>query len=58
MKYPLKRSMLNQNPQNLEEEKQFFHDSRKNNFKFTTEQKSRPNTFSHRLSGGIIRGIN
>ena len=37
-----KRSVLKsqfQNPQNPEEKNLFFHDSRKNDFKFTTEQR-------------------
>ena len=41
-KNPLMRSVLKsqfQNPRNLDEENWFFHDSRKNSFKFTTEQK-------------------
>ena len=28
-----------QNPQNLDEKNELFHDSRKNDFKFTTEQR-------------------
>ena len=39
-KNPLKTSVLKsqfQNPRNLDEENWFFHDSRKNNFEFTTE---------------------
>ena len=39
-KNPLKRSVLKsqfQNPRNLDEQNWFFHDSRKNNFEFTTE---------------------
>ena len=39
---PLKRSVLKsqfQNPRNLDEKDFFPHDSHKNNFKFTTEQK-------------------
>ena len=38
---PLRRSVLQsqfQNPRKLDEQNWFFHDSRKNNFKFTTEQ--------------------
>ena len=53
-KNPLKRSILKsqfQKSQNMDVKIWFFHDSRKNNFKFTTEQKIRLNTLSHRLLG-------
>ena len=42
IKIRLKKSALKSqfpNPQNLDEKNWFFHDSRKNHFKFTTEQR-------------------
>ena len=57
----LKRSVLKsqfQNPQNMDKKSWFFHHLRKNNFKITTEQKTRLNRFSCRLLEGIVRGTN
>ena len=67
---PSKKSVLKsqfQNPWNQDEKNYFFHiekkkrkrkKTRKSYFKFTTKQKNRLNTLSHRLLPGIIRGTN